>query len=124
MDILINHHKFFSATDPVEPANFGQAINRPYQFNCIKLSFAQYYRNYSFVILMDPLPYAILTSNTCVLCSVLSPIINQVTYNLHRYFSHHCANGVPQFKGIIFGQSFSLVLNFIIFRFVIALAGA
>ena len=36
MYILINHHKFFSATSPGGPANFGQAMKGPYQFNFIK----------------------------------------------------------------------------------------
>ena len=117
-----HHREVFSTTTPDKPSNFGQAIKGPDQNNWIKVAYEQYYKNIAFGLPIPLFPHANLSSTTCVLQAVLSPVIKNISDNIYQYCLHHCNNGGTQLKGVGFYQSSSPILAALILRLIVAIA--
>ena len=84
LDHTIFYNEVFPTITPEKPSNFGQSLKIPDRVNYIKGVFAQYDKNSAFDILTDAFPCVNLPITTCILHSVLSPAINNISDNIYR----------------------------------------
>ena len=112
----------FSNITPDKPSNFYQALRGPDQVNWIKVEFLHYDNKGDFGLFTATFTCDNLPSTTQVLLYILSPIINNISDNIYRYFPWHCANGETQVKTIDFDQTSSTFLAEPTLRLVITIA--
>ena len=100
LEPTIYHHEVLSTKTCDKPSNFDQALKEPDQINLITAAYAQYDKNSAFVLVNAPLFRTKLPSTTCILQSVLDPIIKNISNTIYQYCPRHCDNGGPQVTGI------------------------
>ena len=88
-----------------------------------KYLFVKYDKNKNIRILSAPIPIKTIPEGTKVLCSIISPIIDEFgCSDASTFVAHHCENGSSRVQGVYFDQSYIPVAHAESFIFNIAIA--
>ena len=87
------------------PNNIGEDLGGTQKQLWKEYLFVQYYKNKNVFLLSATIPIKYLSEGTKGLRSLIAPSITKgECSDARKYFSHHCANGSSQIKGIAFDQ--------------------